>query len=69
MAVTARPGREHIPGHPRVFIAVRFIQLVLGLVVLALDAYGLYRLAFSGDSLMMFTVSPSKSGESSTCYS
>ncbi|TPX17198.1 uncharacterized protein E0L32_003316 [Thyridium curvatum] len=53
--VAIAPGREHIPGHPKAFIAVRFISLIIGLVVLACDAYSLSRLAFSGNSLMMFT--------------
>ncbi len=35
------PGREHIPLFPKGFIAVRIVQLVLCLLVLALSAYGI----------------------------
>jgi hypothetical protein len=55
---TARPaGREHFPVYPKGFIAIRFVQLVIALVILGLDAYGLSVLSFSGDGLNIFTVS------------
>ncbi len=38
----ARPeGREHIPIFPKNFIALRIVQLVLAVIVLALSAYGI----------------------------
>jgi len=49
------PGREHTLGLPRALIAIRIIQLVLAVLILGLDAYGLYVLAFSGAALNMFT--------------
>ncbi|EFW99379.1 hypothetical protein CMQ_5800 [Grosmannia clavigera kw1407] len=48
-------GREHFPVYPRGFFGLRIAQLVLALIVLGLDAYGLYSLSFSGDGLNMFT--------------
>ncbi|KAI1855590.1 hypothetical protein JX265_005993 [Neoarthrinium moseri] len=48
-------GKEHIPIFPKGFIAVRIIQLVLGVVVLGLSAFGVYFLVFSGDCLTLFT--------------
>ncbi|RYO95171.1 hypothetical protein DL766_004200 [Monosporascus sp. MC13-8B] len=48
-------GKEHIPLYPRGFVALRIVQLVVGLVCLGLCAYGVTVLAFSGDSLMLFT--------------
>lgn len=37
----ARPaGKEHIPLYPAGFIAIRYVQLILALVILALAAYG-----------------------------
>ena len=52
----ARPaGREHFPAYPSYFMFLRIPQLVVALVVLGLDAYGLSVLSFSGDELMMFT--------------
>ncbi|CAK7568076.1 MAG: hypothetical protein SEPTF4163_006057 [Sporothrix epigloea] len=53
----ARPaGREHFPIYPNYFLYLRYAQLVLTVVVLGLDAYGLSILSFSGDGLMIFTV-------------
>ncbi|ROV99372.1 hypothetical protein VSDG_03990 [Cytospora chrysosperma] len=48
-------GREHVPNYPRGFIAIRIVQLVLALVILALCAYSLTLLSFSGNSLTLFT--------------
>ncbi len=53
------PGREHIPVYPKGFIAIRIIQLVLALIIVGLDAYGLSLLIFDGDSLNIFTVGSS----------
>jgi len=49
------PGREHIPIYPNGFIAIRIALLVVAVVVLGLDAYGLSILVFAGDSLNIFT--------------
>jgi hypothetical protein len=50
-------GREHVPLYPRGFIALRIVQLVLGVVITGLCGVGVYGLAFSGDILTLFTVS------------
>lgn len=53
----ARPvGREHFPVYPAYFLYIRIAQLLVSVVVLGLDAYGLSILSFSGDELMIFTV-------------
>ncbi|CAK7221680.1 hypothetical protein SCUCBS95973_004580 [Sporothrix curviconia] len=49
-------GREHFPNYPSYFLYLRIAQLVVSVVVLGLDAYGLSVLSFSGDELMIFTV-------------
>jgi hypothetical protein len=36
------PGKEHIPIYPAGFIAIRYVQLILALVILALAAYGVF---------------------------
>ncbi len=55
---TQRPaGREHIPLYPQGFIALRIVQLVLGVIIIGLCGIGVAGLAFSGDVLMLFTVS------------
>ncbi|OAA68189.1 MARVEL-like domain protein [Niveomyces insectorum RCEF 264] len=48
-------GREHIPLYPGYFARVRRLQVFVTLAVLGLDAYGLSKLSFTGDELMMFT--------------
>jgi len=48
-------GREHIPLHPKGFVALRIVQLVVGLACLGLCGFGVAVLTFSGDSLMLFT--------------
>ncbi|RYP23822.1 hypothetical protein DL765_000899 [Monosporascus sp. GIB2] len=48
-------GKEHIPLYPRGFVALRIVQLIIGLVCLGLCGFGVAVLAFSGDSLMLFT--------------
>lgn len=50
-------GREHIPLYPKGFIALRIVQLVLALFVLALASYGVSLLAFDGDIFIMVVVS------------
>ena len=53
-----RPARrEHIPLYPRGFIALRIVQLVLGVIISGLCSLGVAGLAFSGDVLMLCTVS------------
>jgi len=50
----SRPqGQEHIPIYPKGFVAIRIVQLVLALVVIALAAYGLYYLPFDGNSFIL----------------
>ncbi|KAK4128139.1 hypothetical protein N657DRAFT_667471 [Parathielavia appendiculata] len=50
----ARPlGKEHIPRYPPRFISIRVVQLVLGLLVLALAAYGISYVAFDGNSFIL----------------
>lgn len=46
-------GREHIPIYPKGFIALRIVQLVLALIILALAAYGVALVAFDGDIFIM----------------
>ncbi|KAI1175573.1 hypothetical protein F4777DRAFT_322790 [Nemania sp. FL0916] len=54
--VTERPaGREHIPLYPKGFVAVRILQLVLGIICLGLTAYAVAVLPISGAGLMLFT--------------
>ncbi|KAI1119269.1 hypothetical protein F5Y14DRAFT_397208 [Nemania sp. NC0429] len=54
--ITERPaGREHIPLYPKGFIAVRYIQLVLGIICLGLTAYAVAVLPLVGAVLMLFT--------------
>lgn len=50
-------GREHIPLYPRGFVIVRILQLIFGLICLALSGYGIAYLVFAGDALTLFTVS------------
>lgn len=55
--ITERPaGREHIPLYPKGFVAVRIIQLVLGIICLGLTAYTVAVLPITGAALMLFTV-------------
>ncbi|KAI1198509.1 hypothetical protein F5X97DRAFT_299349 [Nemania serpens] len=54
--ITERPaGREHIPLYPKGFVAVRIIQLVLGIICLGLTAYTVAVLPITGAALMLFT--------------
>jgi len=54
--VTERPaGREHIPIYPKGFIAVRILQLVIGIICLGLTAYAVAIISFSSAALMLFT--------------
>ncbi|KAJ8107943.1 hypothetical protein ONZ43_g6576 [Nemania bipapillata] len=54
--VTARPeGREHILLYPKGFVAVRILQLVLGIICLGLTAYTISVLPITGAALMLFT--------------
>ncbi|KAI1164635.1 hypothetical protein F5B18DRAFT_240807 [Nemania serpens] len=54
--ITERPvGREHIPLYPKGFVAVRIIQLVLGIICLGLTAYTVAVLPIVGAVLMLFT--------------
>ncbi|KAI8951867.1 hypothetical protein F4801DRAFT_542884 [Xylaria longipes] len=48
-------GREHIPIYPKGFVAVRIIQLVLGIICLGLTAYAVAVVALVGPILMLFT--------------
>ena len=50
-------GREHIPNYPKGFIALRFVQLILAVVVLGLCAYSLIGYRAAGIALSLFTVS------------
>lgn len=53
-------GHEHIPLYPKGFVAVRILQLVLGVVLLGLTAFLLaVTIPYPGDELMIFTVGPS----------
>ncbi|KAI1415112.1 hypothetical protein F5Y13DRAFT_12409 [Hypoxylon sp. FL1857] len=49
------PGKEHIPLYPKGFVAIRIIQLVIGIICLGLCAFGIAYLVFAGDALMLFT--------------
>ncbi|KAI0409403.1 hypothetical protein F4802DRAFT_247417 [Xylaria palmicola] len=48
-------GREHIPLYPQGFVAVRIIQLVLGVICLGLSAYIVSVVPFTATVLMLFT--------------
>lgn len=50
-------GREHIPVYPDGFVAVRIVQLVVGVVILGLGAFGVSVLAFDGDNFIVAVVS------------
>lgn len=49
-------GREHIPLYPKNFIALRIVQLVLAVIIIALSAYGVSGIAFDGDIFIMVVV-------------
>ncbi|KAI1464414.1 uncharacterized protein F4812DRAFT_211146 [Daldinia caldariorum] len=49
------PGKEHIPLYPKGFVAIRIIQLVVGIICLGLSAFGIVFLVFTGDALTLFT--------------
>lgn len=51
-------GREHIPHYPKGFIALRFVQLILAVVIIGLCAYSLILVTGAGIALSLFTVSP-----------
>lgn len=56
--VTERPaGREHIPLYSKGFVAIRIIQLILGIICLGLSAYLTAVVPIVGGILMLFTVS------------
>ncbi|KAI0444893.1 hypothetical protein F4803DRAFT_510216 [Xylaria telfairii] len=48
-------GKEHIPIYPKGFVAVRIIQLVLGIICLGLTAYTVAVAPLIGAILMLFT--------------
>lgn len=50
-------GREHIPLYPKGFIALRFVQLILAVVILGLCAYSITVYNDPGIALNLFTVS------------
>ncbi|KAI1326921.1 hypothetical protein F5Y16DRAFT_216310 [Xylariaceae sp. FL0255] len=53
---TERPaGKEHHLAYPKGFIAARIVQLVLGIITLALSAYIVSGIAYSGAALELFT--------------
>ncbi|KAI0095837.1 hypothetical protein GGR51DRAFT_62657 [Nemania sp. FL0031] len=54
--ITERPaGKEHIPLYTKGFVAVRILQLVLGIICLGLTAYTTAVLPITGAVLMLFT--------------
>ncbi|KAI1314182.1 hypothetical protein F5Y03DRAFT_389658 [Xylaria venustula] len=54
--ITERPvGREHFPIYPKGFVAVRIIQLVLGIICLGLSAYIVSIIPINGAVLVLFT--------------
>lgn len=60
---SARPaGREHIPLYPKGFIAIRIVQLVLAVIILALSAWSLSEWGLVGPILSIFTVSATPYG-------
>jgi hypothetical protein len=55
---TVRPARrEHWPVYPKSFIVIRIVQLVLAVIILALDAFTVAYLVTYGNELTLFTVS------------
>ncbi|KAI1128686.1 hypothetical protein F5Y10DRAFT_169010 [Nemania abortiva] len=54
--ITDRPaGKEHIPLYTKGFVAVRILQLVLGIICLGLTAYTVAVFPITGAALMLFT--------------
>lgn len=49
-------SKNHVLVQPFFLLVLRFVQAVVGLVILGLTAYGVTEFAFDGDSLMLFTV-------------
>ncbi|KAI0532766.1 hypothetical protein GGR58DRAFT_507098 [Xylaria digitata] len=47
-------GREHIPLYPKGFVAVRILQLVLGIICLGLSGFVTGNAPFSGAALTLF---------------
>jgi hypothetical protein len=50
------PGHEHIPLYPGGFMALRIVQLVLAVLLLALAAYGVYVYPLSSILLTLVVV-------------
>jgi hypothetical protein len=48
----------HVLPQPKFLLGIRIAQLVVGITVLGLAAYGVTDFSFDGDSLMLFTVRP-----------
>ncbi|KAJ4295907.1 hypothetical protein N0V88_004609 [Collariella sp. IMI 366227] len=46
-------GQEHIPLYPNGWIAIRIVQLVLSIIILAMTAYNVDVIAYDGNSLML----------------
>ncbi|KXX80077.1 hypothetical protein MMYC01_202879, partial [Madurella mycetomatis] len=52
-AAVRAPGREHIPIYPRGFIALRIVQLILTILIIALSAYSIYFLPYDGNTFIL----------------
>ncbi len=51
-----QPGREHIPLYPKGFIAIRIVQLVFAVLILALSGYSVAMFASSGNIFILVVV-------------
>ena len=49
-------SKDHVLVQPFFLLVLRFVQAVVGVVILGLTGYGVTKFAFDGDSLMLFTV-------------
>ncbi len=51
-------GREHILPQPKGFLALRIVQLVLAVVLLAMGAFGIaaYNISYDGVDMILFSV-------------
>lgn len=49
------PGKEHVPLYPKGFIALRIVQLVLGVIILGMTGFLVAIIPFSSVILMLFT--------------
>lgn len=67
-SATRPAGREHIPSMPKGFIAIRIVQLVIAVIVLALSGLTLSAWALRSNCLSTFTVSITPPEQTYSCF-